>query len=137
MLHSANNANFKQIPEHLEDIVDSSGFRLHHTAQLREYDIGIIRIGNSATSLGHLIPPGIVGSNVGGYCPSNCTNDGMLPEEGVTVFGSLLHSHTIGTSMQIRHIRDGQELAPIDRNQDYDFDFQVKICHCLFKFILR
>ena len=61
----------------------------------------------------------------------------------MTVFASLLHTHTIGmhacnhvcmqvyvvllhvgVSVKMRHIRNGKELPPIDSNLHYDFNFQ-------------
>merc|ERR1712083_340982 len=52
-----------------------------------------------------------------------------LPEGGVTVFGSLLHSHLRGVSMSLRHVRDGVELEPVDVNEHYDFNYQQVIFH--------
>lgn len=36
-----------------------------------------------------------------------------FPEDGVKVFQALLHSHLLGTSIVVRHIRDGVELPVI------------------------
>ena len=56
-------------------------------------------------------------------CASDCTEAG-LPSEGVQVFASMLHAHTNGIALQLRHVRDGVELEPIDTNWNYDFDYQ-------------
>ena len=58
-----------------------------------------------------------------GYCTSDCTSYG-LPTGGVTVFASFLHSHDIATALNLRHIRNGIELPPIDYNWAFDFDYQ-------------
>jgi len=43
---------------------------------------------------------------------------------GLTVVGNLLHEHNVGSALSFRHIRDGQELPPIEANEAYDFNFQ-------------
>ena len=53
--------------------------------------------------------------------PSECTTNGF-PEEGIKVFGSFLHQHTIGKALNMRHIRNGKEIAPIDVNLDYELN---------------
>lgn len=40
-----------------------------------------------------------------------------LPEEGVKIFQGMLHSHLLGTSIVVRHIRDGQELSIIVKGE--------------------
>lgn len=82
-------------PNHLNNVVDSSGIRMYYTEQLRQYDAGIVEIGVSEIS----IPPGesayLVGDNKFG-CPASCTNS-HVPEEGkLTVFASMLHAHLAG-----------------------------------------
>jgi len=67
-------------------------------------------------------PPGLV-TTLTGYCHSQCTEDN-LPEEGVKAFSSILHAHTVGAALSLRHIRDGVELAPLDINEHYDFNYQ-------------
>ena len=62
------------------------------------------------------------------YCGSDCTRDG-LPSDGVTVIASMLHAHNFGMALNLRHVRDGIELEPIDSNWNYDFDYQSMITH--------
>lgn len=40
-----------------------------------------------------------------------------LPKEGVKIFQGLLHSHLLGASLSLRHIRDGQELPVIMKGE--------------------
>ena len=48
-----------------------------------------------------------------------------LPEEGVTVFAVLLHTHLLGRQIRLRHIRNGTEVLPyIVRDDNYDFSYQ-------------
>lgn len=54
------------------DIVDTSGFKIYYTKQLRKNDVGII-------TLGHLVAPSLIIPekqnywNITGYCPGYCT----------------------------------------------------------------
>lgn len=54
-------------------IVDTSGFEIYYTKQLRENDIGVL-------SLGHLVFPSMMIPerqshwNITGYCPQECTD---------------------------------------------------------------
>ena len=73
------------------------------------------------------IAPGLE-TTMTAFCTADCTAN-TLPEGGVTVFGSLLHSHLRGVSMSLRHVRDGVELEPIDVNEHYDFNYQQVIFH--------
>ena len=41
----------------------------------------------------------------------------------------MLHAHIIGTALQFRHIRNGEELSPIDTNWNYDFNYQQTITY--------
>jgi len=107
-------------PELRNDIVDSSGLRLWHTPTLREHDLGVITIGTFSSSI--MLPPGI-NTAISMGCSSACTSQ-TLPEEGLTIIGNLLHEHNVGASLAFRHIRNGQELAPIEVNEAYDFNFQ-------------
>jgi len=109
-------------PEHRDDIIDSSGVRMWYTPTLREYDAGLLWMGHTVNPFRQFTPQGMV-TTITGYCPSDCTESG-LPEEGVNAFSSLLHAHTAGAALKLRHIRDGVELQPLDVNEHYDFDYQ-------------
>jgi len=113
-------------PELRDDIVDSSGFRLWHTANRRTYDVGSFVVGMSVREpeirTPWFTPQGVV-TTVTGYCYSKCTDDN-IPEGGVTAFASALHSHTAGVALKLRHIRNGVELEPLGINEHYDFDYQ-------------
>ena len=84
----------------------------------------------------------------------------FFPEEGIHVFANILHTHEVGrswsrdvatrnrifhqsgTGLNLQHIRYNsecdvfEELEPIDRNLNYDFDFQ-QINHLPREVILR
>lgn len=58
-----------------------------------------------------------------GHCISECTGVG-LPQSGIYIFGSQLHTHLTGTQVRTRHIRDGQELPPLNYDNHYSTHFQ-------------
>lgn len=47
-----------------------------------------------------------------------------LPPEGITVFGSQLHTHLVGVRVYTRHIRDGYELTELNRDNHFSTHFQ-------------
>ncbi|CEL93840.1 unnamed protein product [Vitrella brassicaformis CCMP3155] len=107
--------------EFLENITDSSGFRLFYTDDLRTHDAAVLTLGRPLESL--KIPPGESSFLLSNECPGECTYK-KLPAGGLTVFGVALHAHEYGTSIITRHIRDGKELAPLGHQPYYDFNHQ-------------
>nr|XP_045616124.1 MOXD1 homolog 1-like isoform X2 [Procambarus clarkii] len=108
-------------PDLKQDIVDASGLRVLYTETPREYDAGVLTIGHSISPL-LVVPPGTHWLTVG-ICHPDCTQQG-LPEGGVKVFEVLLHSHMLGSKMKIRQVRQNQELQPLVRDLNYDFNYQ-------------
>lgn len=84
-----NNPNIDQ------GVVDSSGVRILYTPTLRKYDAGVISVGLDP-NWKHIIPPGRPEVVSEGHCIADCTRQ-ALPEGGVNVFATLLHTHLIGT----------------------------------------
>ena len=58
-----------------------------------------------------------------GHCIAECTGVG-LPQIGINVFASQLHTHLTGTRVITRHVRDGQELEPLNYDNHYSTHFQ-------------
>jgi len=114
-------------PELHADYVDSSGMRMYwsKTPQATEVGIGGVALPAFLDGLAQWIPGGLPRAHNAAFMPAVCT--GSLPEEGIKVFATYLHAHTIGASLSLRHIRDGVELAPLDSNMDYDFNYQQYI----------
>ena len=115
-------------PPGVSGIVDSSGFTLYHTAETRTQDAAVFALGHSI-SPNMRIPPYADSYVVQGYCPSECTRDFGTD---IQVFASLLHSHLAGSAMWTQQVRNGQEIGTVDRNLNYDFEFQVRKWHNLF-----
>lgn len=111
-------------PAGVSGVVDSSGFTFYYTAETRTYDAAIVFVGHFVSPL-MTIPPYADSYVIQGYCPSECTRD--LGTD-IQVFASILHSHLAGSAMWTQLIRDGQEIGTVDRNLNYDFDFQVRMC---------
>lgn len=114
-------------PQRIEGRRDSSGVRFYYTSHLREYDAGIMSVGEGITKLA-IIPPKQESWLAVGYCPKECYQDYLeaseLPKKGIKVFAVLLHTHLQGRATWTKHIRNGVELPEIARDDHYDFNFQ-------------
>ena len=69
----------------------------------------------------------------------------MLPQSGIHIFAGLPHTHTLGRSMRLRHLRKGQEQPVPFQDRFYDPNYQtmrrfdmhlqqvgIKCCHNTF-----
>lgn len=111
-------------PQEIPGFIDSSGFQIYYTPHLRNNSAEMLTIGTTTAHNGVFVPPFLSPPVIAnGYCSNECTSLG-LPEQGVHAFGNLLHLHVLGKALKLRHIREGKELVPIDRNDNYDFDYQ-------------
>jgi hypothetical protein len=114
-------------PELKEGYVDQSGLRLYYTTSKRQYDAQLLEVGHhfgsNAGVVQLLLPPNMDDIVIQNICPGSCTKLG-LPQGGVNVFASLLHAHSAGKRMWVKHIRNSTELNDIDRNDYYKADFQ-------------
>ena len=82
-------------PDNLDDLFDSSGFRVYYTPNLREFDAGILQLGTTDIQ----IPPGESAFEVGEIeygCPAECTTANIPIDTEITVFASMLHAHLAG-----------------------------------------
>ena len=113
-------------PEEKSGIIDNSGFRMYITPSLRDIEAGFMQIAIGINPMGQWIPPGLSYAHHAAFMTSECSEN-IIPKDGIFIFGSMLHQHTIGIALNLRHIRNGKELAPIDTNLDYDFNYQQTI----------
>ena len=124
-------------------VVDSSGMTFYYINAPREHIAGIITIGHHDSQY-MIIPPKAKKYTIYGFCPSVCTQVYILhdllnfaqrffPEEGIRIFANGLHTHLLGVSIKVYHLRVSYqcrpgggiaELKPIDMNLQYDFNFQ-------------
>lgn len=63
-----------------------------------------------------------------GMCPFNVTfimySVQGLPDEGITVFASQLHTHLSGRRVRTMHIRNGLQLEDLNGDKHYSPHFQ-------------
>lgn len=109
-------------PELLAKAVDNSGMKINFISKLRKYDAAVMELGLEYTDK-MAIPPGQIGFPVSGYCVSECTK-AALPKDGITVFGSQLHTHLRGVRSLTRHLRGEKELDTLNRDDYYSHHFQ-------------
>ncbi|CAH1367674.1 tyramine beta-hydroxylase [Tenebrio molitor] len=109
-------------PELKSGFVDSSGIRFYVSPRLKQMDAGVIELGLEYTDK-MAIPPGQESFQLTGYCVSECTAV-SLPPEGITIFGSQLHTHLAGIKVHTRHVRDGIEMMELNRDDHYSTHFQ-------------
>lgn len=109
-------------PEHLKGKVDNSGIKFHYTKLLRKYDAGTMELGLEYTDK-MALPPGQPRWDLVGYCIPECTRLG-LPEGGIHVFASQLHTHLTGRSAFTKHFRRGIELPELNRDNHFSPHYQ-------------
>uniref|UniRef100_A0A0K2T4R5 Tyramine betahydroxylaselike [Nasonia vitripennis] n=1 Tax=Lepeophtheirus salmonis TaxID=72036 RepID=A0A0K2T4R5_LEPSM len=115
-------------PSRRSGIHDESGMTLIITPELRKYDAGILELGLIYSDL-MAIPPYAVNFPLSGHCLPQCTAVG-LPEEGIIIFGSQLHTHQTGARVVTKHFRNGEELPEINRDNHYSTHFQeIRLLH--------
>ncbi|KAK2157256.1 hypothetical protein LSH36_194g01002 [Paralvinella palmiformis] len=109
-------------PDHKQGVIDSSGIKFYVTKNLRKYDAGTLEIGLEYTDK-MALPPGLPIWNLIGYCVSECTKV-SLPDDGIKVFASQLHTHLTGRKTYTRHYRNGIELPNLNRDNHYSPHYQ-------------
>lgn len=90
------------------DLIDSSGFRIFHSAERRKFDAGSISLSIRPNFL-HIIAPGYKRAVSVGHCTSNCTQK----VQSLSIFGVSMLTHSAGTKVKISLVRAGEELEPI------------------------
>jgi dopamine beta-monooxygenase len=122
---------------------------MHLTPTLRRFDGGVMELGLEYTDK-MAIPPQQPAFIISGYCITECTAVvcaslishtlncvsehpvtshaalwlQAVPQEGIIIFGSQLHTHLTGIRVFTRHIRDGRELPELNRDNHYSTHFQ-------------
>ena len=52
--------------------------------------------------MGQWIPPGLSYAHNAAFMPSECLQENVVPNDGIKIFGSMLHQHTIGIALNFR-----------------------------------
>jgi hypothetical protein len=81
-------------PTQRPEVRDSSGIKIFYTPKLRPHDAGVLAVGMDP-NWRHIIPPEQEAVVSEGHCISDCT-ERSLPDQGVQVFGVMLHTHLLG-----------------------------------------
>ncbi|RVE65659.1 hypothetical protein OJAV_G00118940 [Oryzias javanicus] len=102
---------------------DSSGIRLHYTPRLRPYDAGIMELGLVYTPV-MAIPPKQRTFYLTGYCTSKCTQT-ALPQGGIYIFASQLHTHLAGRGVRTVLVRGGKEVEMVQEDQHFSTHYQT------------
>ncbi|CAL8067984.1 unnamed protein product [Orchesella dallaii] len=100
-----------------------TGARISYTNNLREIEAGMLTIAHEV-HVSLAVPPNQKNYIVAGQCGSKCTELGVIEEDGINVFNSLLHAHLSGKTMKLRHLRGEEELPWFDFDNHYGFNFQ-------------
>ncbi|XP_037080255.1 dopamine beta-hydroxylase-like [Pollicipes pollicipes] len=110
-------------PKLVQGRIDSSGVRLTYTDRLRRHDASVMELGLEYTDK-MAIPPGQPAFELSGYCVPECTAVG-LPEDGIRVFASQLHTHLTGVAVRTAHVRrDGVQLPDLNGDNHYSSHYQ-------------
>ncbi|CAL8109980.1 unnamed protein product [Orchesella dallaii] len=112
-------------PQNLSGKEIKSGVRAYYINNLREHDAGMLIV-NHDTSPALTVPVESENFIISGHCSSACTEK-EVPEEGLTLFNNLFHSHLAGRKMKLRHFRGNKELPWIGVDDHYDFNYQQSI----------
>nr|XP_057913141.1 dopamine beta-hydroxylase [Doryrhamphus excisus] len=102
---------------------DSSGIRLHYTPSLRRHDAGIMELGLVYTPI-MAIPPQQHTFYLSGYCTSKCTRT-ALPQGGIFIFASQLHTHLAGRGVRTVLVRGGEEVEVVQEDQHFSTHYQT------------
>jgi hypothetical protein len=111
--------------------VDSSGFKIIYTPNLRKHDAGVMTLGLGTNFL--RIPPLSNNVQFTDICNlgtardrsnPNVVNNQPLVTKPFTVFAALLHMHQIGSKIYTEHYRASRKIGEIGRIDHYDFNMQ-------------
>ncbi|XP_074150142.1 dopamine beta-hydroxylase isoform X1 [Sminthopsis crassicaudata] len=109
-------------PLELKGVRDSSGLRLYYTSMLRPFDAGIMELGLVYTPV-MAIPPKETDFILTGYCTDKCTKL-ALPQSGIHIFASQLHTHLTGRKVITVLAREGRVTKIVNRDNHYSPHFQ-------------
>ncbi|KAL9656632.1 hypothetical protein ABK040_002903 [Willaertia magna] len=106
-------------PSGKEGLIDSSGFSLNFTSNLRPYNAAIMTLGSQLQTM--IIPPNTESTIVSNTCSSNCTKE---MKGNINVYASLLHMHLLGKEIYTTVTRVNESFI-LSENRHYDFNMQT------------
>ncbi|XP_072345050.1 dopamine beta-hydroxylase isoform X2 [Scyliorhinus torazame] len=128
LIGGANSSKYLRLEVHYHNPVrvsgklDNSGIRLFYTPTLRKFNAGIMELGLVYTPV-MAIPPREASFVLRGYCTADCTQQ-SLPESGIHIFASQLHTHLAGREVKTVLVQGGVELAIVNADRHYSTHFQ-------------
>ena len=111
-------------PERIPGIVDSSGFRIHWTENLRKHDAATLTVGDGIVSDGTSIPARSPDDHRQYTCPEECTSRFT---DDIHVFGTAPHMHYTGRTIWTTVTRGGKYYSDLDRKEYWNNGFQKAI----------
>ncbi|CAH1785358.1 unnamed protein product [Owenia fusiformis] len=114
-------------PQSIQGLYDTSGLELIYTPTLRQYDATMLETGIISGHSFQVNPPHTPAFINPGTCTSECLTAAMAASnanDGIKLIGVQLHAHLAATGILVRHFRKGVELPEIQRDNNYDFNFQ-------------
>ncbi|KAL7388098.1 hypothetical protein ABVT39_006959 [Epinephelus coioides] len=116
-------------PNSDENRTDSSGLRLHYTAELRQNDVGILHTGVMISHrTPYNIPPGAAQFHTYGVCNTSLFSQLVNPVPDLHVFAVMLHTHLAGRKVRVAHYRDGKQIDFLALDENFNFEIQQGIC---------
>ncbi|KAF1376611.1 hypothetical protein PFLUV_G00213270 [Perca fluviatilis] len=110
------------------DRTDSSGMKLHYTAQLRQHDAGILTTGMLPLEHIHYhIPPKATQFHTYGVCNTTLFSQLLNPVPELQVFAMILHTHLAGRKVRVGHYRNGEQIDFLGLDENFNFEFQQVI----------
>ena len=101
------------------DYTDGSGMTLYYTANLREYDLGTLAVGQ----VGLRIPQGQTAYTQEATCSSECTASKI--NETMNIVGVSLHMHYLGAAGYIDQYWNGVKIATLASQASFSYDSPV------------
>jgi len=98
-------------PQGLSNVIDSSGFMLYFTRQLRANDAAVLALGTNNITVTSPNAPATVTS---GVCPASCSSKQVTnSSNSLIMFANFFRMNGAGASIITRHIRNGSEIMPL------------------------
>ncbi|XP_030261454.1 DBH-like monooxygenase protein 2 homolog [Sparus aurata] len=113
-------------PNNVSGRTDSSGLRLYYTAQLRQYDVGILMTGVvPGMNINYKIPPKANQFRSYGVCNTSLFSEFLNPMPDLKVFSVLMHTHLAGRKVRVGHYTsNGTQIDFLGLDENYHFDLQ-------------
>lgn len=112
-------------PNGLEGVLVNVSLDMFYTDTLRPHDGGLLMIRHESPGLTPSlhIPPSSIDHIIYGMCGAECTRN-ILPDEGISMYAMLLHSHNAGKQIRLQHFRGQTELPWVISDENYSFNYQ-------------